>query len=346
MTASPPLWDIEFPFFLLPHFTHLWAPFFLSNRNFSPLNMAAPAVEGSIVVPVAVVAPATSSQLQTLDEPVATTIMRDLKRVATKLRYVLVPSDAQSDTLTELRNWDLWGPLLLCLALSIMLSLRAQEGQTSLVFASVFVIVWAGSGVVTLNAALLGGNISFFQSVCVLGYCIFPLVLASVLCRLWYNAYWRTFVVAGALVWSTRGERWRLFRCCLSRASGREDSAMVAVAASTEQPWQPALSRLRFLSHHRKPRRFPFRLVFCFLTSFYCFAHRMCFLLFPSPFPLSLHTQLSANYSALFSDYPAAAATTASVVFMGELVSPQRRALAVYPTLLFYIVIAWLVFMQ
>ena len=159
--------------------------------------MAAPA-------PTTVVS--SNAQLQTLDEPVATTIMRDLKRVATKLRYVLVPSDAQSDTLTELRNWDLWGPLLLCLALSIMLSLSAPPGQTSLVFASVFVIVWAGAGVVTLNAALLGGNISFFQSVCVLGYCIFPLVLAAAFCLLWRNVVWRAIVVIGALVWSTRGE--------------------------------------------------------------------------------------------------------------------------------------------
>jgi len=31
---------------------------------------------------------------------------------------------------------------------------------------------------------------------------------------------------------------------------------------------------------------------------------------------------------------------------MGEMVPPQRRALAVYPTLLFYIVIGWLIFVQ
>ena len=36
-------------------------------------------------------------------------------------------------------------------------------------FAEVFVIVWLGSMVVTLNTKLLGGHISFFQSVCVLG---------------------------------------------------------------------------------------------------------------------------------------------------------------------------------
>ena len=28
-----------------------------------------------------------------------------------------------------------------------------------------------------------GGSISFFQSVCVLGYCLLPLVLSLILCR-------------------------------------------------------------------------------------------------------------------------------------------------------------------
>ena len=37
----------------------------------------------------------------------------------------------------------------------------------------VFVIVWVGSLIVTLNTKLLGGNISFFQSVCVLGQLLY-----------------------------------------------------------------------------------------------------------------------------------------------------------------------------
>ena len=32
---------------------------------------------------------------------------------------------------------------------------------------------------VTINTKLLGGKISFFQCVCVLGYCIFPIVLGA-----------------------------------------------------------------------------------------------------------------------------------------------------------------------
>lgn len=34
-----------------------------------------------------------------------------------------------------------------------------------------------------LHAALLaGGTIGFFQSLCLLGYCLFPMVVASIVC--------------------------------------------------------------------------------------------------------------------------------------------------------------------
>jgi len=140
------------------------------------------------------------SSTDTLDEPVSTTILRDVKRVGVKLRHVLIPSD----TARELRDWDLWGPLILCLLLAISLSVSSAS-QTALVFAAVFVIVWVGAGIITLNAALLGGNISFLQSVCVLGYCIAPLNLASLLCHVVPNMKWLQILIVGiAFIWSTR----------------------------------------------------------------------------------------------------------------------------------------------
>lgn len=47
---------------------------------------------------------------------------------------------------------------MVCLALSILLSISAHEDQGSLVFAAVFVVVWCGAALVTLNAQLLGGK--------------------------------------------------------------------------------------------------------------------------------------------------------------------------------------------
>ena len=51
--------------------------------------------------------------------------------------------------------------------------------DSGLVFGAVFIVTWCGAAVVTLNAKLLGGSVSFFQSICVLGYCLFPLVISA-----------------------------------------------------------------------------------------------------------------------------------------------------------------------
>ncbi|KAM0718474.1 hypothetical protein Q7P37_005544 [Cladosporium fusiforme] len=83
-----------------------------------------------------------------------------------------------------LRDWDLWGPLLFCLLLSFLLSINAREDQRSYVFSGVFATIWVAEAVVTFQIKLLGGNISFFQSVCIIGYTLFPLVIASLLSAL------------------------------------------------------------------------------------------------------------------------------------------------------------------
>ncbi|KAG0325183.1 hypothetical protein BGZ99_000960 [Dissophora globulifera] len=116
------------------------------------------------------------SGIDTLDEPVSETLLRDLRNVGAKLQQVLYPKGRKD----ILKDWDLWGPLLMCLTLSIVLSMRAPAEQKITVFTWIFIIVWMGSAVVTINAKLLGGRVSFFQSVCVIGYCLFPLVLVSV----------------------------------------------------------------------------------------------------------------------------------------------------------------------
>merc|ERR1712113_189673 len=110
----------------------------------------------------------------------------------------------RADKAHGLKDWDLWGPLVLCLALGIMLSVQAENSeQAGLAFALVFIIVWFGSGSVTLNVLLLRGQISFFQSVCVLGYCIFPLVIAA-FCSLLLKVIWaKVIFVAVGLLWAT-----------------------------------------------------------------------------------------------------------------------------------------------
>ncbi|KAK1894244.1 Protein YIPF6 [Dissostichus eleginoides] len=144
-----------------------------ANRQFAGLSDVSISedipVEGDISVPMG----SSSSNRQrgeedefsTLDEPVKETILRDLRAVGSKFIHVLYPK--RSSVL--LRDWDLWGPLLLCVTLALLLQGGAadKEDQGGPQFAEVFVIVWFGSIIITLNSKLLGGTISFFQSLCV-----------------------------------------------------------------------------------------------------------------------------------------------------------------------------------
>jgi len=126
------------------------------------------------------------NEVNTLDEPVRETILRDVKAVGQKFLHVLYPVEKKS----LLRDWDLWGPLILCTLMATLLQGHETEvkdggaGDGGPEFAEVFVIVWVGALIVTLNTKLLGGSISFFQSVCVLGYCLLPLSMALLICRI------------------------------------------------------------------------------------------------------------------------------------------------------------------
>ena len=71
------------------------------------------------------------------------------------------------------------GPLTLCVFLSILLQGNSKEDIKAPEFASLFALITIGATVVTINTKLLSGKISFFQSICVLGYCLLPLVLAA-----------------------------------------------------------------------------------------------------------------------------------------------------------------------
>jgi len=108
----------------------------------------------------------------------------------------------QSGMSEGLRDWDLWGPLIFCLLLSMFLSVRKSPDQAISVFSGVFSLVWIGEAVVTLQIKLLGGNISFFQSVCIIGYTLFPLVIAALLSAVGLHHIARIPVYLVLIAWS------------------------------------------------------------------------------------------------------------------------------------------------
>ncbi|KAH8831546.1 hypothetical protein DL96DRAFT_1667799 [Flagelloscypha sp. PMI_526] len=139
------------------------------------------------------------SGVDTLDEPVTKTIARDLLSIYTKLIQVLYPRRKTGREV--LRDWDLWGPLLLVLGLSIMLSINAPADQTLPTFTAVIVICSVGSLIVTIQAKLLGGRVSFFQAMCVLGYCLAPLDIAAFVACFVRLIYVRVPVSIAAWAW-------------------------------------------------------------------------------------------------------------------------------------------------
>eukprot|EP00854_Cymbomonas_tetramitiformis_P024670 gene24670-30018_t len=158
----------------------------------------------------------------TLDEDVYITLKRDVLRVAANLQVVLLPykePEPTQTTIKMLRDWDLWGPFVFVLLLASLLSLRSSK--PSQVFSLVFCVLCFGSATLNLNVLLLaegaarrvlrggigggsgakgtevggsrqardvGGNIMFFQSLSLIGYCLFPMDVAALLCLPFRNA--------------------------------------------------------------------------------------------------------------------------------------------------------------
>lgn len=138
----------------------------------------------------------------TLTEPVYVTLKRDVVRVATNLKQVVFPNPYREDPGKALRDWDLWGPFFFIIFLALTLSSSATENKSK-VFAVVFAVLSAGAIVLTLNVQLLGGSIIFFQSLSLLGYCLFPLDIGAIVCLLKDSKWFRSVVILVTLIWSS-----------------------------------------------------------------------------------------------------------------------------------------------
>ena len=114
---------------------------------------------------------------ETLNEPILTTIYRDLYLVYTKLKFVINPYTSNEVKSYHIKQWDLWGPLLMVIFLACTLAVNSTDKSQTVIL--VFLIFWLGSFLVFLNAHLLGVKTSIFQMFCLLGYCLFPLDVAA-----------------------------------------------------------------------------------------------------------------------------------------------------------------------
>ena len=135
--------------------------------------------------------------LNTLSEPITKSITRDLSQIIKKIKLVILPFGKKKK---NLKSWDLWGPLVLCITLAWTLSLKNSKNDANSIFGAVFCLIWIGAAIVTLNAKLLKGEISFFHCVCTLGYSLFPMNLSAIFCVVFENWFgFEVFFVVCAL---------------------------------------------------------------------------------------------------------------------------------------------------
>ena len=114
----------------------------------------------------------------TLDESILTTILRDLSLIYTKLKFVVMPYISKDKKSYHIKQWDLWGPLLLNLILACTLAINSDDKGQMIIL--IFVVFWMGGVILFLNANFLGVNTSIFQIFCLLGYCLFPLDVCAI----------------------------------------------------------------------------------------------------------------------------------------------------------------------
>ena len=144
-----------------------------------------------------------SSNLSTLDEPIMTTLKRDLYAILTKIKYVAVPKMTERK-LEELYNWDLWGPLIFCFLYSIALSTGDNTNNESSIFVLIFVIFWIGGFVITFNGRFLGAQIGICQMISLLGYAMFPITIGGLLIGFLRitNIWAKFFIVLIGFIWA------------------------------------------------------------------------------------------------------------------------------------------------
>ncbi|EPS66349.1 hypothetical protein M569_08429 [Genlisea aurea] len=184
--------------------------------SFIPSNLPPPAAPKTTTVPKAPLPPPIGSTSggggiaasgfgpgsNTLTEPVWDTVKRDLSRIVSNLKLVVFPNPFREDPGKALRDWDLWGPFFFIVFLGLTLSWSASVKKSE-VFAVAFALLATGAVILTLNVLLLGGQIIFFQSLSLLGYCLFPLDMGSLICMLVDNVLVKVIVVGVTLGWSS-----------------------------------------------------------------------------------------------------------------------------------------------
>ena len=142
-----------------------------------------------------------TSKTYTLDEAISATILRDIRLIYYKLKHVINPLSSNIERQRHIIEWDLWGPLIFITLLSCTLAIKAKDKSKIIVI--IFSIFWFGSLLIYVNGNLLDSKLKFFQVICLLGYCLFPLNISALILAItdFYEII-RLFLVIITCAWS------------------------------------------------------------------------------------------------------------------------------------------------
>ena len=143
-----------------------------------------------------------SKSNQKLNEPITDSLKRDLFLIYNKLKYVINPYLSNKEKNKHIKQWDLFGPLIFTILLSLTLAIRGKNKGD--IFTLIFIIFWFGSFLVYINTHLLEVKISIFHIFCLLGYCLFPLNISSFILMLYnFHEIIRILIIAFCCFWSS-----------------------------------------------------------------------------------------------------------------------------------------------
>jgi hypothetical protein len=145
------------------------------------------------------------------DLPLLEELDIDLKDIYYKIRCVLLPTlgGLQRDMIRD--NPDFWGPLLIVLAYALIsvygqLKVRSSHTYPIDIIVNMKVVSWIltiwiiGSMIIFILTRVLGGEVTYSQTLGIIGYSLLPLLIGAPFVSLIGHNSWLAFIFKGVVV--------------------------------------------------------------------------------------------------------------------------------------------------
>ena len=109
-----------------------------------------------------------------MDETIKQSVVREVNDILLRLKAAVMPM--KNDVSVLLKDWDFLIPFINSVFLGLFSSFNRTSKASGVAFLLIFISVWVGSFVSNIIGNFVGLELSFTQMICVVGYCMLPLV--------------------------------------------------------------------------------------------------------------------------------------------------------------------------